>query len=125
MPALFVSGTLGGRTPQANALALLPGFADARHLLVSNASHDDELWLGHPDIAARIAGFLAARPVNDAVLEVQPPAFASHKFDLLLALGIDRWAVMAALATVATLPLVAFVSWRRWRRRSRLRVGDR
>ena len=122
MPALFVSGTLDGRTPQANALALLPGFDDARHLLVSNASHDDELWLGHPDIAARIAGFLAARPVNDAVLEVQP---AAHKFDLLLALGIDRWAVLAALATVATLPLVAFVSWRRWRRRSRLRVGDR
>lgn len=124
VPALFVSGTLDGRTPPANALALLPGFSDSRHLLVRGASHDDELWL-QSDIAGHIADFLAGRQVNDAVLEVPPPAFATSKFDLLLlALGIGRGAALAALATVAALPLVALALWRRWCRKSRIRGGE-
>lgn len=120
VPALFVSGTLDGRTPPANAQALLPGFSDSRHLLVRGASHDDELWLGHPDIAEHIADFLADRPVSGAVLEVPPPAFATSRFDLLLSvLGIGRGTALAALAAVAIMPLAAFALWRR--RRAQLR----
>ncbi|MGY1424807.1 alpha/beta hydrolase [Lysobacter sp. A289] len=54
VPALFISGTLDGRTPPGNAKALMPGFSDAAHLLVHGASHDDELWRGDLDIAARM-----------------------------------------------------------------------
>ncbi|WP_231803849.1 alpha/beta hydrolase [Stenotrophomonas sp. MMGLT7] len=122
VPALFVSGTLDGRTPPANAQALLPGFSDGRQLLVRGASHDDELWLGHPDIAAHIADFLAGRPMDDAVLEVPPPAFATSKFDLLLsALGIGRGTALAALVALVALPLAAFLLWRRRRRQRRER----
>ncbi|MGY1459609.1 alpha/beta hydrolase [Luteimonas sp. A534] len=124
VPVLFVSGTLDGRTPPANAQALLPGFSDGRHLLVRGASHDDELWLGQSEIAGRIADFLAGRPVHDAVLEVPPPAFATSKFELLLlALGIGRGEALAALATVMGLPLAVWMLWRRWRRKSRVRGG--
>lgn len=120
VPVLFVSGTLDGRTPPANVHALQPGFSDSRHLLVRGASHDDELWLGHSDIAGHMADFLAGRPVNDAVLEVSPPRFAANKFDLLLlVLSIGRGAAFAALGTVLALPLIAMSLWR-WRRRKAL-----
>lgn len=125
VPALFVSGTLDGRTPPANAQALLAGFSDGRQLLVRGASHDDELWLGHPDIARHIADFLANRPVNDAVLEVPPPAFATSKFDLLLfALSIGWGEALAALATVVGLSLIVLAFWQRRRRKLRFRDGD-
>ena len=121
VPVLFVSGTLDGRTPPANAEALSPGFSDSRHLLVRGASHDDELWLGHPGIAGHIVDFLAGRPAGDAVLEVPPPAFSTSKHDLLLAaLGIGRGTALAALAAAAVLALVALTLWQRWRRRSRI-----
>ena len=123
VPALFLSGTLDGRTPLANAQALLPGFSDSRHLVVRGASHDDELWLGHPDIAEHIADFLAGRPVDDAVLEVPPPTFATSKFSLLLsALGIGRGTALAALLALVALPLATFALWHR--RRAQLRGGD-
>ena len=124
VPALFVSGTLDGRTPPGNAEALLPGFGDAAHLLVHGASHDDELWLGDPNIAARIADFLAGRPVGDAELDVPPPVFAKSKFQLLLAaLGIGLGAALGVLATLAALLLFALVRLLKWRRKSRIRGG--
>lgn len=82
VPTLFISGTLDGRTPPANAQALQPGFSNGRSLLVRGASHHRELWLGEPAIAESIAGFLAGRPVSDAVLDVAPPVFARDKNDL-------------------------------------------
>lgn len=123
VPALFVSGTLDGRTPIANVQALLPGFSDGRHLLVRGASHDDELWLGHPGIAEHIAAFLAGRSVNDAVLEVPPPVFVTSKLELLLsALGVGRGEALAALSTVVGLPMVVLALWW-WRRKSWFRGG--
>lgn len=82
LPALFVSGTLDGRTPQANAQALLPGFSKGRQLLVRGASHDNELWLGNPDIAESIAAFLAGRPVEHEALDVPLPVFVKNKSEL-------------------------------------------
>jgi len=83
VPALFISGTLDGRTPPANAAALRPGFRDSRTLLVRGASHDNEMWLGNPAIAAGIADFLAGRAVGDAELDVGAPVFARSKRDLV------------------------------------------
>ncbi|MDH5823129.1 alpha/beta fold hydrolase [Luteimonas sp. RD2P54] len=122
VPALFVSGTFDGRTPPANAEALLPGFTDATHLLVRGASHDDELWLGSPDIAAHVAGFLAGRPVIEAELEVSPPAMAQGKLDLLIqAFGIGRGTALVAFGMLATLALVLLALLWRWRRSVRIR----
>ena len=122
VPALFVSGTLDGRTPPANAVALLPGFSDAVHLLVRGASHDDELWLGNPKIAAHVAGFLAGRPVIDAELEVSPPAMAQGKLGLLMqVLGVGPGTVLAALGMLVALVLVVLALLRRRRHSARVR----
>lgn len=75
VPVLFISGTLDGRTPPANAEALRPGFSNSRTLQVRNASHHNELWTGNPAIAGNIVGFLTGQSVHDAVLEVAPPTF--------------------------------------------------
>lgn len=77
LPVLLISGSLDGRTPVANAQALLPRFSNGRHLLVRGASHDNELWLGNAGIAESIAGFLAGRAPNTDVLEVPPPVFVT------------------------------------------------
>lgn len=102
VPTLFISGSLDGRTPPANADALLPGFPNGVRLLLRGASHDDELWLGHPDTAGRIAGFLAGQPMTDAELEVPPPVFVEGKLALLLGvMGGSQWMVMIVLGFLA------------------------
>lgn len=117
VPALFVSGTLDGRTPPTNAEALLPGFPRGMHQLVHGASHDDELWLGNPLVAERIAGFLAGRQTDVNMLEVAPPRFPTGKIDALLqVLGISRSAALSGLLLALTLPLIMLLLWRRWRR---------
>lgn len=83
VPVLFISGTLDGRTPPANAEVLRPGFSNGRSLLVRNASHHHELWTGNPAIARSIVAFLTGQAVEDAVLEVPPPVFATRDSDLL------------------------------------------
>jgi len=83
VPVLFISGTLDGRTPPANAAALLPGFSNGHALLVRNASHHNELWTGNPAIARNIVDFLAGRAVSDTVLDVPPPVFATHSSESL------------------------------------------
>jgi len=124
VPALFVSGTLDGRTPPANAQALLPGFGDATHLLVRGASHDDELWLGDPQVAAQVASFLAGQPVIEVDLEVSPPEMAQSSLGLLLqVLGISTGTVAVLLGALATLVSVVLALLRRWRRRARSRAS--
>lgn len=126
VPALFVNGSLDGRTPLANAEALLPGFGNGRQLLIRGASHDNEMWLGHSDIAERIADFIAGRPVSDAEVEVPPPTFVRNRVALLLAaFGIGRGAALAAVMAVVALAVVALGLWRRRRRRVQVRqTGD-
>ncbi|PBS12398.1 hypothetical protein CMZ82_09585 [Lysobacteraceae bacterium NML93-0792] len=125
VPALFISGSLDGRTPPANAEVLLPGFGNGRHLLIRGASHDDELWLGHPDIAGRIADFIAAHPVSNAELEVPPPVFIRNRIDLFLtAFGIGWGTALVAVMAVVAVPVVALGIWRRRRHRVRARQGS-
>src|SRR5690606_15248100 len=97
-------------------------FSDAAHLLVRGASHDDELWLGDPKIAAHVAGFLAGRPVIDAEPEVSPPALAQGRLDLLVrALGSGAGTVLAALGMLVALVLVVLALLQRWRQSARIR----
>lgn len=87
VPVLFVSGTLDGRTPPANALALRPGFSDNRLLTVRLASHHNELWLGNPVIAESIAKFLAGGGVSDAEVDVPAPVFAKSRAEMFGGMG--------------------------------------
>jgi len=82
VPVLFISGTLDGRTPHANTQALLPGFSHGKELLVRGASHDNEMWLGNPDIANNIADFLAGRGTSVETLDVPLPVFAADRTKL-------------------------------------------
>lgn len=79
VPVLFISGTLDGRTPHANAQALLPGFSKGKELLVRGASHDNEMWVGNPGVANNIAGFLAGRGLSEEVLDVPLPVFITDR----------------------------------------------
>lgn len=115
--ALFVSGTLDGRTPPGNALALLPGFSNGVHLLVRGASHDDELWLGDARIAERIASFLGGQKVGGGEVTVAPPDLAQGKLGLLMqALNIGRGTVALALLALFALVGVAVALIMRCRR---------
>lgn len=58
VPVLFLSGTLDGRTPAANAEEVLAGFPRGVHVVVENTGHDHELLMGSPQIVATIVGFL-------------------------------------------------------------------
>ncbi|MGA6150118.1 alpha/beta hydrolase [Stenotrophomonas sp. NPDC077461] len=83
VPVLLISGTLDGRTPPANAEALRPGLSNHRSLLVRNAAHDNEMWVGNPAIARSIVDFLAGRPVGDAVVDATPLTFARSAADMV------------------------------------------
>jgi pimeloyl-ACP methyl ester carboxylesterase len=52
VPTLFVSGTLDGDTPEANAAEVLRGFAGGEHLHVEGGAH---LYLGFAQAATRDA----------------------------------------------------------------------
>ena len=54
IPALFVSGTLDGDTPEENAVEVSRGFANAERLVIDGAPH---ALLGFTDTAARAAIF--------------------------------------------------------------------
>ena len=79
MPALFISGTLDGRTPVANADEVLGGFPNGRHLIIENAGHSDDLFLSSPGILAEMRRFLAGREPASLALTVPPPALADGR----------------------------------------------
>lgn len=124
-PTLIVSGTLDGRTPVANAEALLPGFHHASDLRVVNASHDDELWLGNPDMATTISSFIAGASLpHQILLDVPKPSFHTNLMQVLVQVtGVGRWVVMALvgamLLLVGLVMAVAFRLRRNGRRRSK------
>lgn len=121
VPALLISGDLDGRTPPSNADAVAAGFVDVRHLLIGNASHDDDLWLAHGDIADRIAGFFAGDSMPDARLSAPPIDFAVSKYGELWRLvvrngdGSVRGWVLSVALLVVLLPMVVVYRWRQRR----------
>ena len=65
VPALFISGTLDGRTPVANAEEVRKGFRNSAHLIVDGASHGDDLFISTPAILEAVLTF--ARKPYEAV----------------------------------------------------------
>jgi pimeloyl-ACP methyl ester carboxylesterase len=63
VPALFISGTLDGRTPISNAEEYAAGFPNARHLILDGAVHSDPLFLSSPQIGETMAAFLRDQPL--------------------------------------------------------------
>lgn len=72
VPALFISGTLDGRTPPSNAEEILAGFANGVHLVIEGAGHSDPLFLSSPAIAETMVAFLAGEPVKDRRITLPP-----------------------------------------------------
>jgi pimeloyl-ACP methyl ester carboxylesterase len=74
VPALFVSGTLDGDTPQANAGEVLRGFANGRQLVVEGAAHS---LLAFDDEKTRrlVSEFLAEGRVRAERVSLPPIAF--------------------------------------------------
>jgi pimeloyl-ACP methyl ester carboxylesterase len=63
LPVLFISGTLDGRTPPANAEKALAGFPHGEHLVIEGAAHSDPLFLSTPRILEALRAFFAGAPV--------------------------------------------------------------
>lgn len=70
-PALFVSGTMDGRTPVANATEVMRGFRRPQHLILDQAGHDDDLWTSSATVAERIARFFAGESVRGGTLRTK------------------------------------------------------
>jgi pimeloyl-ACP methyl ester carboxylesterase len=70
-PALFISGTMDGRTPVANANEVRRGFRHAEHLILDEAGHDDDLWTASATVTERIAAFLAGESVRGGTLRTK------------------------------------------------------
>jgi pimeloyl-ACP methyl ester carboxylesterase len=67
-PALFISGSLDGRTPISNAEEVRNGFPNSAHLILEGASHGDDLFLSSPAILEAVLSF--ARNPDRAVRRV-------------------------------------------------------
>ena len=72
VPTLFISGTLDGRTPVANADEVRQGFADHAHLVIDGAGHSDPLFLGSPVILERMRAFFGGEAVPSETIPMAP-----------------------------------------------------
>ena len=70
VPVLFVSGTLDGRTPVANADEVAAGFPNGAHVVIEGAGHSDPLFLSSPLILERMRTFFDGEPVSDETLRL-------------------------------------------------------
>lgn len=75
IPVLCISGEMDVRTPPANAEAVLEGFPNGHHVIISRAGHDDDLWVSSPKIAECIIAFFKGQPVPYQRIELPPIAF--------------------------------------------------
>lgn len=67
VPTLFISGTLDGRTPPANAEDILPGFVRGHHMVIEAGSHDDDLFLSSPLILEAMMEFWRGEQPPDRI----------------------------------------------------------
>ncbi|GAB3162761.1 alpha/beta fold hydrolase [Telluribacter humicola] len=70
---LFISGTMDSNTPPSNVEQLLPGFANASHVLVQNAGH--ESTLADEKVQQLIVGFFSNEPIKSETLAMPAPKF--------------------------------------------------
>ena len=72
-PALFLSGTLDGRTyPEAHA-EVAAGFPNGAIVTIKNAGHN--LFFSHPDVVEIIADFFGGAPAEARTLTAPAPSF--------------------------------------------------
>lgn len=70
IPTLFISGTLDGRTPVANAEQTMAGFARGEHLIIEGAGHSDELFVSSPEILKVMQEFMRGEAISTHRIEV-------------------------------------------------------
>ena len=122
VPTLFISGTLDGRTPPANAEAAIAGFEHAHRLTLEGAGHDDDLWLSHSEIPTRIAAFFAGDSPADATLQAPPLTFATSVTEEILRAVWQRAGVAGLGFAALVLAGLAGAAW--WWRKRRLRSRE-
>jgi pimeloyl-ACP methyl ester carboxylesterase len=80
VPALFISGTLDGRTPISNAEEYAAGFSRAHHLILDGAVHSDPLFLSTPRILESMKALFRDEPLPARqTVAVDPPKWAPVK----------------------------------------------
>jgi len=72
VPALFISGTLDGRTYPDEGDAEIRGFANRRRLIVDNGGHN--IYEADPRVAAAVVAFFKGQPTPDRIA-MPPPRF--------------------------------------------------
>ena len=90
IPALFISGTLDGRTPVGNAEEVLEGFPNGVHLVIENAGHSDPLFLSSPRIKDVMLAFMNGDAVDTKRIRVPPPDFDSVRTGILQSPAVAR-----------------------------------
>jgi len=75
VPALFISGTLDGRTPVSNAEEVKKGFPNGHHLVIEGASHGYDLFYFFPRSQEILQGFLKGQPVTTNRISILPFRF--------------------------------------------------
>jgi pimeloyl-ACP methyl ester carboxylesterase len=75
VPVLFISGTLDGRTPVANADEVRKGFPNSHHIIVEGASHGYDLFFFAPGMKELMADFLRAKPLSTERIVMGPMRF--------------------------------------------------
>lgn len=73
-PALFLTGTLDGRTYPEEHAAIIKSFSRATQVIVENAGHN--LFMVSPRVTDVIVEFMQGRPVSARRIAIDPPRFA-------------------------------------------------
>jgi pimeloyl-ACP methyl ester carboxylesterase len=77
VPALFISGTIDGRTPVSNAEEIRAGFPNGIPIVVENAGHGDrEMLMAAPEVREAIGAFLKGQTVSLRHAALPPLEFA-------------------------------------------------
>jgi pimeloyl-ACP methyl ester carboxylesterase len=85
VPTLFVSGSLDGRTPRSNAEELMHGFSRARHVVVINGGHSDDLLISSPELERTLVQFFHGEEPSASEIDLAPPEVADGRRRMALA----------------------------------------
>ena len=72
VPALFIGGTLDGRTPISNAEEVKKGFPNSTMVVVEDAAHGDRLFVGSPQIVEVMLDFMKGKPISVTQILLPP-----------------------------------------------------
>jgi pimeloyl-ACP methyl ester carboxylesterase len=75
VPALFISGTLDGRTPPQNAQDVRRGFLHSARVLINGAGHGDDLFVSSPQIQQLMVEFMKTGRVDVTSIALPPLRF--------------------------------------------------